>query len=160
MALWRLITHHQYPEDMLGWVLTTQRLAIGWGRIGDLSAGGYTSHEDIARVISDRYDGIANAPSGGHCLWDFWRTMRHGDLVILGTGERRRAVLRVTGPYEYVATAQPQPVIDYQHQREAELVNLDADHLWQNAGATIAAGYSIRWTLVRCARDVPEATRR
>ena len=82
--------------------------------------------------------------------------MREYDLVILSTGQRR-AVMRVLGSYFFVPEAQHPPADGFQHQREAELVNVDPNELWDRAGR-MAAGYSPRWTLIRCARELPDGT--
>lgn len=53
MKVWRLITHHiaDQKEVMLHWALTSQRLAIGWGLIGDLASDYHTSVESIRESI-------------------------------------------------------------------------------------------------------------
>jgi hypothetical protein len=43
MRVWRLITHHERPEEMLRWSKTMGRVAIGWGNVGDLRTGGFAS---------------------------------------------------------------------------------------------------------------------
>ena len=36
MRVWRLIAHHKHPDTAINWFRTSSRVAIGWGRIGDL----------------------------------------------------------------------------------------------------------------------------
>jgi predicted Mrr-cat superfamily restriction endonuclease len=152
MVVWRLMTHHERPEDMLRWAKTSQRLAIGWGRIGDLMAHHHTSPESIREAIREAYPGVRNASCGGQSLWEFWRAMKPDDRVILSTG-RREAVMRVTGPYQFVPESQQPPAEGYQHQRQAELLELDADELWARAGG-MADGYNRYCPLVRCGREI------
>src|SRR4051812_23083349 len=118
MKVWRLMTHHEDPAAMMRWAKTSQRLAIGWGLIGDLGAKHFTSDESIKQAIRRTYPGLGNAASGGKCLWDFWKTMRPRDLIILSGAGRRGAVMRVTGPYQHMGRRQEPPVGDYVHQRE------------------------------------------
>lgn len=97
MVVWRLMTHHERPEELLRWAKTAQRIAIGWGRIGDLNARCHTSPESIRDAILRAYPGARNAQPGCQSLWDFWRSVKPNDLVILST-RRRAAVVRVAGP--------------------------------------------------------------
>ena len=112
VKVWRLIVHHvpEHKETMLRWAMASQRLAIGWGKIGALSTSLHTSPESIRKSILVAYVGIKNARAGGQSLWDLWRTMKKGDLVILSTGYRRAAVMRVHGPYQYDPVGQPSPL--------------------------------------------------
>lgn len=80
--------------------------------------------------------------------------MQKGDLVILSTGSRRELVVEVAGKYEWVAET-PTWMGNYQHQRRVEISTWDADELWHKAGAKPIAGHSIRWTLIRCAKPLP-----
>ena len=55
MNVWRLITHHTDPEHTLQWTKKTGRIAIGWGRIGDIKKQGYASAQKISRSITAHY---------------------------------------------------------------------------------------------------------
>src|SRR5689334_20530873 len=114
MKVWRLITHHmpQHKEEMLTWATTVQRLAIGWGKIGNLTDEHHISPDSIRAAVQREYPDAGNAACGGQSLWDLWRTVRFGHLVILSTGGKREAVRRVAGPYEFVRRQQPSPVRD------------------------------------------------
>jgi hypothetical protein len=129
---------------MLQWSLTAGRLAIGWGDVGNLGINRFRSADDISDVIRERYPMLKNAGRGGPSLWD---------LVILSTADRRRAVMRVLGDYEYVARGNVL-VGDYQHQRHAEEVTIGANRLWRSAGGGPLKGQSIYRPLVRCRQDV------
>lgn len=152
MRVWRLITHHDRPEEMLRWSKTMGRVAIGWGDIGDLRTGRFRSPNAIADAIREHYPMLTNAGRGGPSLWDFWVEMARDDLVILSDSHRRGAVMRAVGDYEFVARGD-ELVGDYQHQREAEEVGIDPDELWARAGGK-APGQSIYRPLIRCRRDV------
>lgn len=155
MKVWRLITHHvaDQKEVMLRWALTSQRLAIGWGLIGDLSKSHHSSPESIRKSILQEYLGIKNARAGGQSLWDMWRTVRRDDLVIVSTGRRRAAVMRVVGPYEFDRIGQAPPLHGYQHQREGEMLDTDPDVLWDRAGG-MATGYNVYSPFVPCRLEV------
>lgn len=63
--------------------------------------------------------------------------------------------MRVGGPYHFVREEQQPPAEGYQHQRDAELLELDPDKLWARAGG-MADGCDRYCPLVRCRKDVPE----
>ena len=156
MNVWRLITHHEMPEDMLRWSRDSGRIAIGWGKVGHLRKRAYRSPAEIVGAIRSCYPGLQNAPNGGRCLWEFCHEMHPDDLVILSTGARRAAVMRVTGDYEYMLVEQVGCGVGYQHQRRAQVLSTDPNHLWEAAGGRPADGYSLRWTLIRCAKPVAD----
>ena len=133
--VWRLITHHIDPEHTLEWSKKTGRLAIGWGRIGDIEAKGYTSPDSISDAINKFYPGIGNAPQGGRCLYNFCYHMQPGDLVILSTGSRRALVMEVKDGYEFKSNPKDAPMEGYQHQRKAKTLPIDPNMLWPCAGS-------------------------
>lgn len=164
MNVWRLITHHEQPEEVLEWSRKNGRIAAGWGRVGDLSKGTYTSPGDIARAIRQFHPKRDNAHLGGPSLWHFYQDMEIGDLVILSLGTQggRKLVMRVEGPYMYVRTEET-PLYkeyphdpSYNHQRKAVITGLDPDTLWYEAGAKEAKGDNIRWTLIKCRKPVQQ----
>jgi hypothetical protein len=157
MVVWRLMTHHERPADLLEWARSAQRLAVGWGHIGNLATSHHTSPESIKQAILRHYPAIRNAACGGKSLWEFWRSLKPNDRVILST-RRRQAVMRVTGPYKFVPEHEQPPAEGYQHQREAELQDIDPDVLWGQAGG-MAVGYDRYCPLIRCRleiHDLPE----
>jgi hypothetical protein len=158
VKVWRLITHHilDQKEVMLRWAVASQRLAIGWGLIGDLVKGNHTSPRSIRGSILQKYPEADNAPAGGQSLWDLWRTMQNDDLVILSTGKRRAAVMRVVGPYVFDPVGQPPPLDGYQHQREGEVVDVDPDALWERAGR-MAPACNVYAPLVPCRLELMTA---
>jgi predicted Mrr-cat superfamily restriction endonuclease len=151
--VWRLIAHHAKPEWAIHWSRQNERIAVGWGRIGDIQQQGYRSAADIGAAIRREYPEERNSGLGGPSLWGFYAEMEIGDLVILSSKKRREAVLEVKGEYEWRPTDPPYHY-PYRHQRRARLRNLDPEELWRTAGARPAPGQSIRWTLIRCAEAV------
>ena len=123
-------------------------VAIGWNGVGDLRD--YGSEEEIRRAV--RETGNRNWPFSGRQLLAFRDEMNVGDLVILSAGGARRAVMPVEGTYEHAGPLDGDDQA-YSHQRRAKCIDLDADEVWRTANG-IADGQSIRWTLVRCARNV------
>jgi len=77
--------------------------------------------------------------------------MAVGDLVILGDGNRRRAVMRVAGEYVFRPAPRAEVFGGYGHWRAAEYVACDAEALWVGCGSALADGENARWTLARCA---------
>ncbi len=163
MNIWRLITHHEQPEEVVQWSREKGRIAIGWGLVGDLSL--YSSPKEIADAIKQFHPKRDNAGLGGPSLWHFYHDMQIGDLVILSTGKNggRRLVMRVQGPYEYVRKEEERPLYkayrddpSYHHQRGASVTSYDPNELWEKAGAKEARGDNIRWTLIRCLRPVDQ----
>ncbi len=150
--LWRLITHHEYPDDALQWYLNHSLIALGWGDIGDLQNQQINCQTDIS-VLCNQVYGPGNTGECGRCLWDFWQIMATGDLVILGTGGGYRAcVVEVVGNYFFDITYPPsvnaQRLDGYYYRREVKLTNYNADVLWRRSN--LAPGANIRFAL--CSR--------
>jgi predicted Mrr-cat superfamily restriction endonuclease len=148
--IWRLITHHKDTEKAILWCKEKSRIAIGWGGIGDLRHSAPQNASAITSLIHEVYPELNNANLGGPSLWRLYSEMVIGDLVILSNGNKRRAVMRVTGDYEWTDNWQYEISGSYYHQRSAETTQDDPDELWAHCGAKLAVGESIRWTLVRC----------
>jgi predicted Mrr-cat superfamily restriction endonuclease len=151
MAVWRLIAHHADAESQLRAFRDLRYIAIGWSLIGDLGRIQPRSAAAITQMVRDRYPTEDNAHLGGPSLWRFYDEMQLADLVIVSDGNRRRAVMQVTGKYEFAPIAEAAQLGGYQHRRAADPVEADPDELWQKCGASVAAGENIRWTLARCA---------
>lgn len=154
MNVWRLITHWNKPEAVLDWSQKNGRIAIGWGRAGDLRGQNYTSARAIVAAVREEYPGLQNAPFSGVQLWNFCHTLAVDDLVILSTGKRRALVVQVQGDYNFVSSEEAPLGDDFQHQRKVRITQLDPDHLWHLAGSQPAVGQNIRWTLIKCLRPV------
>ena len=164
--VWRLMAHNAQccHLPMIQWAVANNRIAIGWGAVGDLTQAQFTTPEDIrtrARKIANHVnDAGARAflrrPLLGINLWNFRGgahpfyaqaqgdphphrdAMQCGDLVILKTNNwPQSVVMRVTGPYEYVDPPQALPCLadyGYQHQRKAVPTGCDPKALWDVAG--------------------------
>ena len=148
MVVWRLVTHHKDPERLLAWAKSEGRIAVGWNGLGDLRD--YGSEEEIRRAV--RETGNRNWPFSGRQLLGFRDEMNVSDLVILSAGGVRRAVMQVKGGYDHAGPLDGDDRA-YSHQRRATLTDLNADEAWRAAGG-LADGQNVRWTLVRCARQV------
>lgn len=150
MQVWRLIAHHEDADRAILWSKQMSRIAIGWGKIGDLRKVGPESAEYLSSLIRVAYPKLDNAHLGGPSLFRFHEQMRIGDLVIVGDGRRRRLVMEVTGDYEWVGDQPQLRLGDYHHQRKAKICAAEVpDELWQRCGASAASGESIRWPLAR-----------
>src|SRR5262245_56981746 len=105
-TVWRLLIDE--PEVTLPWMTSNERIAIGWGEIGDVLHLG--SLDAIAEAIRERNENhpdhagkpAANVQHGCNSLYDFWFQMEPGDLVIISDRVHRRCVWEVVGGYEYV----------------------------------------------------------
>lgn len=159
MNVWRLIiTHKSDPKPMLDWAKKNGRVAIGWGLIGDIAEKGYTSQKDISDAINSivEYHKLNNAGHGGASLYNFCYNVQYGDLVILTKG-KRYLVMKVEGNYEFNNKSEELPNKDYHHQRKASVLPIDADKLWQLAGATHAEGHNFYWTICKLQKPIDEA---
>lgn len=152
MNVWRMFTHHIDPDKAIAWSRKNDRIAIGWGRVGD--ATDYQSQSEIKAAIRDRYPiphFRNNAHLGAPSLWDFCHTMQHGDLVILSGRTPRTVVVEVNGDYEYVEGESPLEG-DYRNQRSVRFTDIDPNKLWFAAGQ--APGKTVYQTLIQCAHAV------
>src|SRR5262245_64393047 len=120
-TVWRLLIDQ--PEVTLPWMSNNERIAIGWGEIGDVRELG--TLDAIAEAIRARNEDhpnhvgkpAANVQHGSNSLHDFCYEVRPGDLGIISDGSRRQGVWEVLGEYEHVqSSAAP---LNYQHQRIA-----------------------------------------
>lgn len=159
--VWRLIiTHERDPKPMLRWAKKSGRLAIGWGLIGSITDNKYNSPQEISDAIKNKmeYQALKNAGHGGASLFNFCYNAQPGDLVILSKNGKRYLVMEVEeGGYEFDSTSEKPPSGDYQHQRKARVLPMDADKLWQLAGGAPVAGHNIRWTFIKCQKPIDEA---
>jgi len=151
MAIWRLITHHLYPEQMLETYRNNSCIAMGWGQIGDLRRlrpADWVTIRDAIKGIGNYKNlrGAVGAGPGGRCLWGFYTEMRSEDLVILSVGNGPlRDVVKVAGDYEW--REPPIDGDDYNHCRHVEWTNYDGKELWHRHA--IAGGWNKRWTLIQ-----------
>lgn len=146
MRLWRLIAHHEQPDQAIEAMASRDRIAVGWSLIGDLSKNPPMDSSDLTRRISACYPDLDNAHLGGPSLWNLW-CMEPGDLVIVNARGRRRKVFEITGGYEYDKVG----ILEYSHLRHAVLTEMDPEHLWRSAGSSLMDGQNVRWTVVQCA---------
>lgn len=151
--VWRLIPHHDAPELAKQLSRKNRRIAVGWGRIGDLSRLSARGPLEICKLIREEYPDLHNSQTGGPSLWRLYKCMREGDLVILGARCTLRLVMEVDGPYRYVAKDDPD-LGEYRHHRPAQpRDDLDAGQLWVAAGG-MASNQNSHCTVLRCARQV------
>ena len=152
MRVWRLITHHADKDHALFWAKQNSRIAIGWGKIGDIREKGYKSADEITSVIRIEYPGLDNSHLGGSSLWDFYSHVGLGDLVVLSASKPRVLVVEVAGEYEWADESPFEG--DYQHQRRVIVRrDLSPDDIWNKAGGQ-AAGQNPHGTLIRCEREL------
>jgi hypothetical protein len=159
ITVWRLMAHHEAPDDALRWFSHSNLIAIGWGKVGSIETGRYQSARDVSDALRETYQFLNNIGSGGPCLFAFCHRMSRGDLVIVSGEGHRSLVMEVGGDYEYKSEPEPAPIGDYQHQRKATMIAMDPDDLWIEAGADAREGHSIRWALVECAKPINQATK-
>ena len=152
MTIYRMIAHHTDRAAAMRWIRANRRIAIGWGKIGDLAR--YDSVDEIKTAIKENYpvpEYKNNAGNGGPSLWDFAHTLKKGDLVILVGDKGRELVVEIVGDYEFVAGNWPLDG-EYFYQRTVELTQYDGDELWIEAGGV--SGVSPYRTLVQCQREI------
>ncbi|MEQ8765162.1 MAG: HNH endonuclease [Planctomycetota bacterium] len=151
MKVWKLIAHHEEPAQMSAWAEEQGRIAVGWGRIGDLREGELSGAQEISRRIAAAYPELNNAHTGGPSLWNFVRDMSEGDLVLLAGGGQRFGVFEITGPYSWMSLHDS--LGDYQHQRTAVPTEHDPEVLWEALERSVAPGEAMRWTVALCTSD-------
>lgn len=148
MKVWRLIAHHEDPDGAVEEMKQRNRIAIGWSRIGDLRSAGVSDPSEIASLIAVAHHPIENSHLGGPSLWNLYKNMEEGDLVIVNAKGKRVCVFEVIGPYLYEAGAGQ--IKGYGHQRPACVTSIKPDDLWNGSGSPVLKGQNIRWTLVAC----------
>ena len=143
-----MIAHHTDRGAAVDWTRANRRIAIGWGKIGDIAR--FHSQGAVKAAIKNAYPVPPyknNAHLGAPSLWDFRNHMKRGDLVILSGRVSRELVVEVVGDYEFVAGLSPLSG-EYHHQRAIELTEFDPEKLWLAAGQ--APGKPRYQTLVAC----------
>ena len=152
MNVWKMIAHHADRDSATAWTRQNERIAIGWGSIGDLLQ--YRSVAEISAAIRENYPippYKRNAHLGAPSLWDFCHTVQKDDLVILKGGKTGSVVVKIVGKYEYAAGQSPLEG-DYQNQRMVQTTAFDPEKLWRAAGE--APGTNVYQTLRKCAHPV------
>lgn len=152
MTIWRIIAHHTDRATATAWMGKHRRIAIGWGKVGDLAR--YDSVGEMKTAIKNSYPVppyANNAGNGGPSLWDFANEIKKGDLVIVSGRIPREFVVEIVDNYEFVSG--PSPLFgEYNNQRAIELTEYNAEKLWHATGGV--AGVSPYRTLVKCNRSV------
>lgn len=148
MAVWRPITHHGDPERLLKWSLQTNRIALGWSNVGDLSK--FMSQVEVSAEAVRVYPQLRNRFQAGFQLWAFANELKAGDLVILSACGARQAVVEVVGNYQFDATLSDPDW--YSHTRSVMPSNWDANELWKESGGGLV-GQSIYRAFIRCQVD-------
>ncbi|WBA43180.1 hypothetical protein [Hymenobacter canadensis] len=149
MNVWRLITHHEVADEALQWYRENECICIGWEAVGNIQEVGYQNAAAIGAAISKAYPTLDNAQMGGPSLWNFYRHMKIGDLVILRHNGVNRAVVEVMGNYDWKQDSEEEdsPLDSYPHMRRVKFTSQDPNELWNNSDW--AAGQNQRWTLAR-----------
>ena len=152
MNIYRMIVHHTDRPAAMRWTRANRRVAIGWGKSGDVAR--YNGKAELKRALVACYPPPIrnNFKSGSESLWSFCHDVCIGDLIILSGNKTRELVVEITGDYEFVPGDSPL-FGEYNHQRAMEITQYDADKLWRAAGG-LEAGVSRYQALVRCQRSV------
>ena len=155
MNIYRLIVHHTDKPAAIKWTRDNKRIAIGWGKVGDVAA--YGSKAEIKSAIKTHYTPMHrdNSSSGSESLWSFCHDVQIGDLVILSGDKSRELVVKVVGDYEFVPDF-TELFGEYNNQRKIEITEYGGDKLWELAGG-LEAGVSRYRTLVKCQDAVDSA---
>jgi hypothetical protein len=148
MKVWRLVAHHEDALDAVEEMKVRNRIAIGWSKIGDLQRPDIVNASKITSLITQAYPDLNNANLGGPSLWNLYKEMSVGDLVIIQSNRKRSCVFEVLGSYLF-EDSQHQ-IKGYSHQRAACLTSIDAEMLWKESGGKVKPGQNTRWTLFEC----------
>ena len=55
ITVWRLVAHHEAPNEASRWFAQSHLIAIGWGRVGSIVSGGYRAAQDVSEAIRKAY---------------------------------------------------------------------------------------------------------
>lgn len=94
-------------------------LGIGWDYLGDLSSYPNISRETIENNISAHRDNGKKPRNDSKAVWEFYDTMKPGDIVYAKTGTQRilgKGI--ITGSYYFDATVQ-----EYKHKRKIQWIS-------------------------------------
>ena len=127
VTIWRLIAHHENRAAAMRWSLENGRIAVGWDNIGDLRTQGYNSQIAITNAGRKFHPLNRNFTSAGFSLWNFYREMKCGDLVIL-KGDKDNRVVEVESDY-FFDSKNCSSNGDYFHQRSVKFTQLDPHKL-------------------------------
>lgn len=138
-SVWRLALPPDESDRALRFYVERSCVAVGWGLVGDLRRLEAAAPRDIERALCNvpRYRHLENLAAGAQSLWDLWREMRRGDLVVLASRGCRRQVMEITGDYEWVATTE---FGDHQHRRPAVALDMSPDELWAQGRCRLTVG--------------------
>ncbi|WP_080762067.1 MULTISPECIES: HNH endonuclease [Pseudomonas] len=148
MKVWRLVAHHEDSAGAIEEMKQRSRIAIGWSKIGDLRGASIDGSRRIGGLISRSYPELKNSNFGGPSLWNLYKRMSEGDLVIVTSKSKRCCVFEVVGPYIFESDLEQ--IKGYGHQRSACLTSIDAEALWKEVGGKESSGQNSRWTLFEC----------
>ncbi|WP_123509003.1 HNH endonuclease [Pseudomonas frederiksbergensis] len=148
MKIWRLIAHHEDPDDTIEKMKIRNRVAIGWSNIGDLRNLDIRNASNITSLIKETHHEVNNAHLGGPSLWNLYKEIGIGDLAIVNANNKKICVFEIIGPYMFEDGAQQ--INGYAHQRPACLTDLNPNDLWNSSGSKQKKGQNSRWTLFQC----------
>lgn len=108
---WRIGTTEGAAEDCWSQMKEGNYISIGWKYLGDLRMllGGLSesaARAKLRRSVSASNEGVVTKYVNQ--IYDFYASMRPGDLVVAMNGRRLRDVGEVTGDYEWVDDDSPQ----------------------------------------------------
>ena len=150
MNIWRLITHHQKPDAALAWYKKNNCVCIGWADVGNIQEEGYSSAAEIGEIIREVYPTLDNSATGGPSLWNFYRHVRIGDLILLRHDNVNHAVAQVTGNYDWKQDAEDgeeNTLDDYPHMRRVKFIPQNPQKLWDET--ELVYGQNQHWTLAK-----------
>jgi len=138
-SVWRLALPPENPEEALHLYTENQYIAVGWGQVGDLRQLDVQGPKDIEKALRGipEYRGLPSLARGAQSLWDLWREIRPGDLVVLASHGSRVQVMEVLGDYEWVSHPE---LGDLQHRRRAIPVEMAPDELWERGDTRLTVG--------------------
>ena len=124
LNVWRLVPHHSDRDAAIIWTAKHNKIAIGWGQVGDLKDMQPESAEDITAAIRAAYPKIPNSKHGGDSLWRLYHEMKEDDLVIIRAGTGHDVVAEVVSDYFWTPDEGGQRA-GYQHMRAIEITEYD-----------------------------------
>lgn len=147
MNIWRLIAHHYDCKEAIILMKDKSKLAIGWSGIGDINDINPSDASVIAKKIKDYYQELNNSHTGGPTLWYFFNEVKIGDYVIVNVDGQRDSVFQIDGDYFF--SNEEDAILNYRHQRNAILTDINAEELWNSINGEVDSGHNLRWTFTK-----------
>jgi hypothetical protein len=126
---WRIGTKIE-EEDYWPIMRDNNLIAIGWERLGDLDSAEIKNKSSIITLLDAsnyNYDNNVKSRKAGE-IFNFYSTLKSGDIVLAQEGDRVKGISRVLDDYEF------SPGSEIPHCREVKWLNSDLEEFYSSEG--------------------------